>query len=130
MPGILYNWNGNGWTKVVPPSPTEDFRAVWGTGPNDAWTVTGVGRASHWDGMVWSPLTRLTTSDLRGVWGPTPNEFWAVGDDSRIFRWDGMMWGHELAAGAAFGSKYSIWGPPKGMRFIPSDNGVILQRRP
>ena len=70
--GLILHFDGNTW-KPMTSGVTQRLEAIWGSGPNDIYTVgsgTG-GTILHYDGVAWkaetSPLT--THSFLHDVWG-------------------------------------------------------------
>ncbi len=79
-----------------------DLRAIFGTGPNDVWTVGDEGTALHWDGARWTRSSTGTMAALRGVWGSSPVDFWAVGSERFtapvVLHWNGGAWTRDLSA--------------------------------
>jgi hypothetical protein len=70
-----------------------NYRAIWGSSPNDVWAVGDKGIVAHYDGHEWAPAPSGTTEEnLTSVWGTSPTEVWIASDKGTIFRWDGKSW--------------------------------------
>ena len=65
---------------------------VWGTDPNNVWTVGSGGSILHWDGAQWSCFATESQSNLTGIWGIAADDIWASGADGVILHWDGVTW--------------------------------------
>ena len=64
---------------------------IWGTGPNDVWFVSTLGRVHHWDGTTLAITATTNTWDvlpnnLHAVSGSGPDDVWVVGDDVALHR--------------------------------------------
>ena len=75
----------------------ESLYGLWGSGPNDVWTVGNAGTIRHWDGAAWSAVASGTSYSLWRVWGSAPNDVWAAGYSTStlagvIVHWDGATW--------------------------------------
>jgi hypothetical protein len=87
-----------GTTCSAVPFLVNTFGGLWGSGPNDVWTVglsnvkTPTAAAAHWNGTAWSVNRDAAARPLAGVWGSGPNDVWAVGDWGTIQHWDGAEW--------------------------------------
>ncbi len=67
--------------------------SVWGSGPNDVWTVGASGTVTHWDGKTWTTFEVDTGWSLRAVWGSGPNDVWTMGAPDQIFHSKGFNGG-------------------------------------
>ncbi len=68
-------------------TPTaEDLRAVWTSGPTEAYAVGDQGAALYYDGTMWAPIALGTTNELFAVYG--------VGGDVYIGAESGAFLGH------------------------------------
>lgn len=92
----------------------KDYFAIWGSGPNDVWTVgDGIQR---WDGTAWSVYPNMNTTP-RSIWGSGPNDVWAVGTQGIlgakgiILHWDGSTWSHVASTTAIYPSSVGGTGP-------------------
>ncbi len=75
---------------------------VWGTGPDDVWTVggdpAGIGPRPallHWNGAQWDAAAVPPEADgriLYKVWGSATDDVWAVGEGGVILHFDGGSW--------------------------------------
>ena len=66
--------------------------AVWGSGPDDLWTVGSRGTIGHWTGSAWSLPRSGTTEDLFAVAGSGADDVWAVGVRGAVVHWNGLAW--------------------------------------
>ncbi len=163
----IQRWNGNSWSfenvGLIAGQPgsssgqcgtTALLKAIWGSGPNDVWTVGynwvcsyGTGRYGpgaykhsasavimHWNGSAWSyvasPYSGLTDTSLTDVWGSGPNDVWAVGWGSAggvILHWNGSSW--SLSTKTPYGL-VSIWGRGPDDVWARGANGTVLHRGP
>lgn len=91
------HWDG---TQITPHELTlrGELTAVFGTAPDDVWTVTSSGEAVHWNGAAWRVVATPFTGSLEAVWGAAPNDYWAAGSKpdgdapAVIAHWDGRTW--------------------------------------
>ena len=65
--------------------------SVWGSGPNDVWTVGAFGTVTHWDGKQWTTSQLETHWSLRAVWGSGPNDVWTMAATNQIFHTTGFV---------------------------------------
>lgn len=81
------------WTPVDTQASRRLF-AIWGSGPDDVWSVGQFGAIRHVAAgdERWSIVPSPTTSALFGVWGSAANDVWAVGDRGTILHYDGAAW--------------------------------------
>ncbi|MBX3212208.1 MAG: hypothetical protein KF850_09260 [Labilithrix sp.] len=71
----------DGWCRVDMPDDKAALYGIWGSGPDDVWTVGSNGAVFHWDGSTWS-AERVETDagqprPLFGIWGTGPDDVWA-----------------------------------------------------
>lgn len=64
---------------------------IWGTGPNDVWFVSTLGRIHHWNGSSLAITATTNTWDvlannLHAVSGSGPDDVWVVGDNIALHR--------------------------------------------
>ncbi len=71
----------DGWCRVDMPDDKAALYGIWGSGPNDVWTVGSNGAVFHWDGTTWSAERVATDAGqpkpLYGIWGSGPDDVWA-----------------------------------------------------
>jgi hypothetical protein len=90
-----------------------DWRAVWGSGPNDVHVVGLNGRVLAWDGQTAVLPNLGSANDLYGLWGSGTDELWAVGTKKSgaqagvIFRLSGDTW---VQFGTTKFGLRSVWG--------------------
>ncbi len=75
--------------------------SVWGSGPNDVWTVGAFGTVTHWDGKQWTTAQLDTHWSLRAVWGSGPNDVWTMAAPDQIFHANGFASGAAQWSGVA-----------------------------
>jgi hypothetical protein len=49
--GEIVHWDGKTWTAVAS-GTTADLASVWGSGPDDVWSVGWDGTILRWDGKA------------------------------------------------------------------------------
>lgn len=88
---------------------------VWGTAPDDVWTVGGTtdtGEIHHFDGTSW---TKMTIPDgvplLSWVYGFSPDDVWVVGTKGAVLHWDGASWSSVDSNTTA--DLWGVWGASK-----------------
>jgi hypothetical protein len=112
---------------------------VWGTAPDDVFTVGGpLGNGTpavvlHYDGARWTDLAPGGTETFWWASGTGSTDVWAVGERGRITHWDGARF-TEYASGttatlfgvwaAARDDVWAVGGTPGGGASSP--NGVAL----
>ncbi len=102
------------WTAIQEDLPGA-LLSVWGTGPDDVWSVGADARDGqgplvlHFDGTGW---TRLTTGETGGtlwwVTGVPGGPIWMGGDGGVILRFDGAQFTRMQTPGTA--TVFGIWG--------------------
>ncbi len=108
--GTVLRYNGTAWSSsALPEQPcastidaTVTKRAVnlfgvWGSSPNDVWTVGDCGAVLHFDGTAWlrhdvTINAQPLAEPLVGIWGSSASNVWAVGWNQTIVRFDGTKW--------------------------------------
>lgn len=83
---------------------------VWGSGPDDVWTVGGDPQGAgprpallRWDGASWASVVAPPEADgkiLYKVWGTAADDVWACGQGGLLLRFDGISWA-SVASGTA-----------------------------
>lgn len=100
------------WKRVNLPTQS-DLYDIWGSSPNDVWTVGDEAKALHWDGSAWTnyvlPLVNLSSGPARlwAVWGLNANDVWVLGQSLEVAHWDGTRW---TTMTAGNGELTDIWG--------------------
>jgi hypothetical protein len=94
--------------------------SIWGSGPNDIWSVGSGGTIIHYDGTAWkiTPTEPATMNTLRSVWGSGPNDVWTVSMTNVIFHTTGFTngvatWTSEPGPGKALPDDRAatiVWG--------------------
>ncbi len=94
--GQIWSLEGGAWSKdrggIGFDTITATLRDLWGSGPNDVFTVGNGGTIAHFDGNRWSRMASGTMEDLQAVFGSGPNDVYAVGNNSTCLRYDGSSW--------------------------------------
>jgi hypothetical protein len=72
------------------------FFKVWGSGPNDIYTIGQNGAILHWDGESFTEQGAGISQDLIGIWGTGPNDITVVGGrgTAELAHFDGTQWQH------------------------------------
>lgn len=106
--GLLLHWDGARWSDVTPADvgPTEtlySIQSLWGSGPNDLWSVrtdcdrvtfrSCRGSLQRWNGSAWSVVGRSNFGLLgfHALWGSSPDDIWVGGSGptTSLWHWDG-----------------------------------------
>jgi hypothetical protein len=103
------------------------FTDVWGSGPNDVWTVgganvKGTGAGAHWDGSAW--FLNYLSDGMRAVWGSGLNDFWVVGDQGVAIHKERHVWQVVLTGTTA--TLQSVWGSGPDDVWAVGHNGTIV----
>jgi hypothetical protein len=105
------------WTVDTLKSYDNYFTGLWGSSPNDVWTI-GEGaddntRLWHFDGSKWSPYSKEMIQ-CKGIalQGFSKNNVWMVGDEGRIWHYDGTIWKENFvyAQQDGYATITDIWG--------------------
>ncbi len=113
--------------------------SLWGTGPNDVFTVGGArgngfpSLALHYDGTSWKNLSPGGTETFWWVHGGSDHDVWMVGENGRITHWNGSAFTETPSGTTA--TLYGVWegapddawavgGTPEGGTSKPND--VVL----
>lgn len=107
------------WTVDTLNMPMNFISAIWGSSPNDVWTVGGGGededRLLHYDGNKWSTYKNesiLCTGET--IYGFSADNVWmGGGNDGRIWHYDGNKWSENyryIVEGAYNVGINDIWG--------------------
>jgi hypothetical protein len=96
--GIVVRYDpGSGAMVDVSTGTDATFYGLWGSGPNDVWTV-GAGASGravmHWNGAAWSTID--FPPDVNGfpykIQGFASNDLYACGTEGLLMRWNGLSW--------------------------------------
>ncbi|HOX01366.1 MAG TPA: right-handed parallel beta-helix repeat-containing protein [Candidatus Paceibacterota bacterium] len=102
---------------------TNNLNSLWGSGPNDLFTVGDAGRIFHFNGL-WSAMASPTTRVLRGVWGASSNMVYAVGDSGTVLQYNGSAWSAMPSLTAE--NLYDVWGTGPTNVFAVGNNDMVL----
>jgi len=113
--------------RVMTSGTSKHLRAVWGSGPDDVYTVgdsmTADSTVFHYDGDSWGAMHN-TSAKLNDVGGTGPSDVYTVGDSGAILHYDGNAWG-TMASGTAEHLN-CVWAAGVNDVFIGGLNGVML----
>jgi hypothetical protein len=99
--GILYHWDGAGWTDLSSSSPTtNNLYSVFMVSPIDAWAVGASSTIIRWNGASWTgPMVPPTLgNDYRSIRMVNATSGWiasnknAATDEGLLLKWDGTAW--------------------------------------
>ena len=68
------------------------FKDIWGSAPDNVFTVVTDGRILHYDGKTWSPMETEKLPPMTGVFGLASDEIYACSRLGKILRYDGSTW--------------------------------------
>jgi hypothetical protein len=116
--GTVLHFDGAIFTKESTPTD-QDLWGVWGSAPNDLWSVGGRGSAEnqatilHYDGTEWTAsstpaLTRENVFAYFKVWGAAADDIYAVGQRGVVVHWDGARWSEVVTE--ADDDLVGVWG--------------------
>jgi hypothetical protein len=118
----ISHWDGVGWsTEAV--SLTGIVSALWASGPDDVFAVTGLGEVAHRDGTTWS-TDAFPSLELRGLAGRGADDVYAAGSAGRVAHWDGSDW--TLIDTATAAEFLGIWVAANGEVFAVGTQGQIV----
>ena len=101
------------------------LRDVYGFAPNDVWAVGDAGTITHYDGVKWQNLKKVTSANLKRLWGISSGEIWAVGDLGTIVRI-----GNGQSAVVTSGTTEnlnSVWGVKATQVYAVGANATVLE---
>lgn len=78
LESVILHFDGVAWTVVERGSWAAWMEQVWGTGPNDVWSVGLAGSILHFDGVSWSRHASGASAYFTGLSG-FGADVWAVG---------------------------------------------------
>jgi hypothetical protein len=105
------------WAVDTLKSPFNYFSGLWGSSPNDVWTVgdgaDAESRLWHFDGTKWSVYNKEQIICAgNALIGFSKSNVWMVGDEGRIWHYDGNTWEESFvyAQNDGFASIMDVWG--------------------
>lgn len=117
-----FGWNPEALNNVI-------ALAVGGVSPADIWAVGDNGRANHYDGLSWTPVSTNVANDLIAVWAVSATDVWAVGqgqssaNPALLLRYDGTAWNPVTSAPVA--DYVDIWAAaPNAVFAATTANGI------
>jgi hypothetical protein len=110
------------WQWLNPMPTAERLRAIWKSGPDDAWAVGDAGTVVHWDGVTWSrPYEGSAEETFSAVWASSPHDVW-LGGDQGIVHFDGKSWSTSFPG---IHDVRSIWGSSADDIWMVSNGGYV-----
>lgn len=91
-----YVWTED--TLKVPKGETTQQYLLWGTIPNDIWSVGGASLSQlgiwHYDGNTWNNFINNPTYTFNqtSLWGTASDDIWLGNGDGIIWHYDGKVW--------------------------------------
>ena len=84
------------WSVDTLKMPMNDVQAIWGSSPNDVWTVgpggTAADRLSHFDGTKWKQWNKPVRCTGGTLFGFSKDDVWMGGGDGNIWHFNGTSW--------------------------------------
>ena len=126
----LRRYNGQTWTKMMPPGTGMSYFAVFARTFTDVWAATTIPRmeTTRWNGTSWN----VYKTDVRGLFfksvaGESANDIWATGN-SRVSHFTGTTWTSE----EPFGPDQTLWSvtTAPGHVWVVGDDALIAHRGP
>jgi hypothetical protein len=121
-----------GWHVLTTCRIEGQLLSVWGTGPEDVWTVGAGGQVLHFDGCEWSTLDSGTTADLWWVFGFKDGPTFMMGSEGTALQYTPDSGFVAMDTGVDV-TLFGVWGPSPdrlwSIGFAPdnSEPSVILQ---
>jgi hypothetical protein len=105
---------------------------LWGTAPDDLWSVHDDSGIRHWDGQAWTVVPASSLSSPHAMWASAPDNMWIVGQLGTTDFFDGVALHHvsdtnddELDA-----TLNAVWVSPTGKAYAVGDAGTIVVHQP
>jgi hypothetical protein len=132
---LVLHYDGTAWHRLAP-GGADSFWWVHGTGPTDVWMVGEKGRATHWNGTVFTEIPSGTDATLFGVWAAAHDDVWAVGGmpdrpdgtNDVVLHWDGTSWKPEALPQKNKTALFKVWGSSKDDLYVVGDAGIIWHK--
>jgi len=111
----------------IPLGISDDFSAIWGSGPNDIFATTATGRILR-TSTGWSSFSDVTPSGatvaFRGVYGSGSGQVLAVGSFGTIYRTttSGTSWTQPSGSGETL---YAIWGTGSTFYAVGANGSIV-----
>ncbi|MDD5306616.1 MAG: hypothetical protein PHU25_04775 [Deltaproteobacteria bacterium] len=128
---VVARFDGQGWSVL---EIDADLRAVWASGPGDAWAVGS--RCAIWrnDGHGWNAVDPALTCGeetdeyilFKSVWGSGPGDIWIAGSYGVVLHRDGESWSRAELPERGQGDLTAIWGAGPHDVYAVGDTGRLL----
>lgn len=127
--GLIYRYNRNSkqLTTLLKGASTNPatLNDVYGFAVDDIWAVGDSGTITHYDGIRWKDVIKVTSNNLRRIWGTGSNDIWAVGDAGTIVRIDSKQ--PRVVASGTTANLRSVWGTGSNSVYAVGDQSTVLQ---
>lgn len=101
------------------------LRDIYGFSPNDVWAVGDEGTITHYDGVKWQDLKKVTLNHLKRLWGISVSEIWAVGDAGTIVQ---IVNGQpRVVSSGTTENLSSVWGVNATQVYAVGANATVLE---
>ena len=110
--GVILHYDGSSWTTTDAPVA---LSGVWGSGPDDVWTVGVEGTVLHYNGTEWSQVRGGMGRDLYGLHGFPSGTVYAAGA-SIVLRSYGSGW--DIVVADKDSPHHAIWGESENDLFV------------
>lgn len=81
VPGALFRYDGRTWKKQKDNIPCH---GLWGSAPNDLWSVGPSGHIAHFDGSKWTGYGEPVGLSVVALWAQRPRQIWAIRGTERL----------------------------------------------
>lgn len=101
--GVILHYDGVSWSNMSLPfiGNQLDYEGIWGSAPNNVYTISYSGRLLHYDGTSWTELTVNFPAYASDIWGTSATDIRIAFSSGQIFGFDGTSW-TEVASGISW----------------------------
>jgi len=105
---------------------------LWGTGPDDIWSVHDDSGIRHWDGQSWTVVPASSLSSPHGMWASAPENMWIVGSLGTTDFFDGVAVHHvtDTSDDELDATLNGVWVSPTGIAYAVGTAGTIVVHGP
>ena len=122
--GTILHYDGSSWLEMDHPA-TQNLKSIWGSGPQDIYTVDDTGIILHYNGTDWSVTAAGQFSvGFRYIWGLASDNIYALAGNT-IIHYDGSNWAY-VDTGYNVIPKM-IWGSASDNIFVVDFDGSVYR---
>lgn len=137
--GTIVRRVDDAWVRAqVDGAVTDNFNAVWGSGPSDVFAAGDSGLLQHFDGAAWKKMDLGSKMNVYGLWGSGPKDVYAVGGPPSygggsppydlVRHYDGSGWRPVATGLEPYGAHlYAVWGSGAQDLWVGGELGILLR---